>query len=616
MTTDPIPSVTQQGFSVRLLKSEAGGYNGGMVRINGELLLCTRIVRYAEENGSKRLVFKLAWQKPTGAPDGINMNLVHEIDLPGFPEDGHAEDPRVIRCPNGDLLICFVHATDDLKRPPCVRLARIRNGNSIQSAELLPIIKYEGNGTPDKQQKNWQFFYIGDHLYFIYWTYPHKVVEVNPDTGEVLGRWDAHDDKNFCWQWGPLSGGTPPVPWRGKMLSFYHGYMPHPVRRRRYYMGAYTFSQKPPFEIIDITPPLLRGSMNDPTNFEPPNHAGLPLVVFPCGLVPEEGDPDQMLVSMGVNDSYCALGSFDLRMLPFQPVSEMRFPKVFHFFSQDISIPLRASQIRSVPWTPTKQGFGGVIASDNPMVIDDCVTRGGVSEISKEMYDALVNGQAEKKEEIAPRMIDVPTGTVAKTLDIINTIINEISRLPGWSLTENNIVFASLVLAYRPEVVVEIGVYGGRSLISVALAMRAVGTGTIHGIDPWNPKDSIEGETENNAEWWGKLDHESIYRSFLSALDRFRVADIVQVHRKRSDAVDAPEGIGFLLIDGNHASQATVDVERFAPKVILGGFCYMDDLMWSGGNVSEGAAILTKRLGFKMLFRMGTGAMFQRISLC
>lgn len=556
---------------------------------------------------AERVIFKLAWHKQTGAAEGENLQLVTEIDIPGFDPDGHAEDPRIILAPNKDIYITFVHATDDPKRPPCVRLARIRAGAPIDKAELLPLIEYEGNGTVGHPQKNWQFFFQGEKLFCVYWTYPHRVLEIDPEAGKVLNEWNTHDDKKFAWQWGPLSGGTPPVPWQGKMLSFYHGFMPHPIRRRRYYMGAYTFRAEAPFDILEISRPLLRGSMNDPTNFEPPNHAGLPLVVFPCGLLPEVGDPDQMLVSMGVNDSYCAIGTFDMRNIELQSVEEMRDPKTFYFFSPDISIPLRASQIRTLPWTVSPRGFGGVIATQNPMVIDDCITRGAV-EISKDFHDTLM-GDAEAGVETLVQQ--TPTGN--SFVELATTIAHSVARLPGWSSPEKNIELAAVILALRPDVAVEIGVFGGRSLVSIGLAMKAVGKGIIHGIDPWSQQASVEGENESNKEYWGQLDHDTIFKTATAAVERFEISKHVELHRMRSDEFTPPQGIGLLIVDGNHASQAVKDVERYAPNVIVGGFVLMDDMEWTGGNVRMASEILQDKLGFRFVYRRDESAMFQKV---
>lgn len=603
---DAVPSVTKQGISTRLLKTKEGGYNAGMLKTAQGLFLIARIVMFEKFEGHDRMRFKLAWFKIGDDGEATFMNTV---EIPGFPAHDHAEDPRIFHGPNGSIYVSFCHASDNPKRPPCIRIAKFRDG-VCDVADMLPIIKIQGNGAEleedRKPQKNWNFFFQGERLFFIYWTYPHRVVEIDPVTCEFVDQWSGMDDKAFVWQYGPISGGTPPVVWRGQYLAFYHGWMPHPIRRRRYYMGAYTFSMEAPFRITAITAPMMRGSLNDPTNFEPPNHAGLPLVVFPCGLIAEEKDPDMMLVSMGVNDSYMALASFDMRLTPLIPIAELREARTFYFFTQDTAIPPRATQTTHLAWSPTKNGFGGLLATQNPMAIDDCLTRGGVAEISKEVYDELVS--------TVENVSFIPEIKAPKSHFLFQNITEKACRLPGWSTPEKNIDFASIVLAIKPEVAVEIGVYGGRSLVSIAMAMECVGKGVVHGIDPWTQKDSVEGEAEANVNWWGKLDHESIYRTCVAAVDRFGLGDFVKIQRKRSDEAEVPDDIGLLIIDGNHSGAApNGDIERYVPKVKIGGFIYCDDIGWIGGAVSKAVERLQNEFGCVLLYPRDEGAMFQKM---
>ena len=59
--------------------------------------------------------------------------------------------------------------------------------------------------------------------------------------------------------------------------------------------------------------------------------------------------------------------------------------------------------------------------------------------------------------------------------------------------------------------VVEIGVWGGKSLVPMANALRANGSGKIYGIDPWDNQESIkEIMNEANLEFWNRADHSSI----------------------------------------------------------------------------------------------------------
>lgn len=171
---------------------------------------------------------------------------------------------------------------------------------------------------------------------------------------------------------------------------------------------------------------------------------------------------------------------------------------------------------------------------------------------------------------------------------------------------------AGLVIGLRPKIIVEIGVFGGASLIPMAMALRETGSGVVWGIDPWENAASVEGQDGGNAEWWAKLDHVAIMHDFLSVVNDIGLGGVIETHRKRSDDVTPPPVIGIFHCDGNHGPQALRDVQRYAPNVRVGGIAILDDLDWSGGAVRQGEEHLFS-LGFVMLYTLGTGACYQRI---
>jgi hypothetical protein len=173
-------------------------------------------------------------------------------------------------------------------------------------------------------------------------------------------------------------------------------------------------------------------------------------------------------------------------------------------------------------------------------------------------------------------------------------------------------VLAAMVLALRPRRVVEIGVFGGASLLPMALAMREVGQGRIMGIDPWSAEASVEGQEGENARWWSQLDHEAVYRQFMEAVNREGLSPYVEVVRRRSRDTVPPLEIDIFHCDGNHGPEAIADVNRFGPAVRVGGLAVLDDLDWSGGAV-RGAERRLFELGFKFLYPLGTGAVYQRV---
>ena len=85
----------------------------------------------------------------------------------------------------------------------------------------------------------------------------------------------------------------------------------------------------------------------------------------------------------------------------------------------------------------------------------------------------------------------------------------------GWCSIEKAYALASAIIALRPGVVVEIGIWAGRSLIPMALALKKVGAGKIIGIDPWRAEESAK-EIRKRVEDLGR--HLGSYEQFMTSL--------------------------------------------------------------------------------------------------
>jgi hypothetical protein len=196
----------------------------------------------------------------------------------------------------------------------------------------------------------------------------------------------------------------------------------------------------------------------------------------------------------------------------------------------------------------------------------------------------------------------------------INTLLTTTMRGQGWCTPEKGNDLALAVLKTRAQVVVEIGVFYGSSLLPMAMACDAQQQGVVWAIDPWEKAAASEGYDKVNADWWSSVDHESVYQTFLAHLKAQGVEKYVKVVRAKSNDVEPPENISVLHIDGLHTDQAVLDAERFATNVALNGFCFCDDITWSSGGPARAVEKLLA-MGFTKLFERGTGAMFQRTSM-
>lgn len=213
----------------------------------------------------------------------------------------------------------------------------------------------------------------------------------------------------------------------------------------------------------------------------------------------------------------------------------------------------------------------------------------------------------------APRTIEARLSL--NMTDLFDTISRLVPTLHGWTIPERAAMHAASVLALQPAVTVEIGIFGGRTLLPMALAHKQIGKGVVIGIDPWTPLASVQGQEVDprHLEYWATCDHEKVMKDFLRHLDLLGVNKYVQVLRKRSDDVEPPAVIDLLHVDGNHGEQALRDAQRFTPKVRVGGLCFVDDPDWPGGGVRKAIQFM-ESIGFKELFRIDSGIQFQRVS--
>jgi hypothetical protein len=184
------------------------------------------------------------------------------------------------------------------------------------------------------------------------------------------------------------------------------------------------------------------------------------------------------------------------------------------------------------------------------------------------------------------------------------------AKLAGWAEPPKAISLFNLVVATRPIVVVEIGVFGGRSAIPMIMACKFNGRGIVHCVDPWSPEASAAGQvTDIDRKWWGNVNHEFIYQGFMDAIRKNALEKHCEIHRMKSEDYNPPNQIDIFHCDGNHGPDAVKDTIKFSSRVPSGGYVVLDDLGWSGGYVQKSAEWL-KENGFLELHPLGTGAVY------
>lgn len=163
-------------------------------------------------------------------------------------------------------------------------------------------------------------------------------------------------------------------------------------------------------------------------------------------------------------------------------------------------------------------------------------------------------------------------------------IAKVVAETMGWCGLEKAEHLALLTLDAHPDLIVEIGVFGGKSLIPLALAAKQYG-GKVVGIDPWMAGAALEGTNgEDNDKWWASLDYERVFSTCINDIQRFGVSENVTIMRCMDvDAIRTflPESIGILHVDGNHSPEVSRRyIEQWGPLVKKGGYLIMDDTDW------------------------------------
>ncbi len=176
----------------------------------------------------------------------------------------------------------------------------------------------------------------------------------------------------------------------------------------------------------------------------------------------------------------------------------------------------------------------------------------------------------------------------APNADTITAGFYDMERTPdGWCSKQKAFWMMNFIYLKKPMVIVEIGVWGGKSLLPMARAVKDQNNGgQVYGIDPWSVDASIVGMDQINKDWWSNQAdqkvHDKVYNELQVRIQQFDLQDTVQLVRATSQSAPAIENIDILHIDGNHCEEsAFFDVTTWVPRVVSGGMIFLDDLTWT-----------------------------------
>lgn len=158
---------------------------------------------------------------------------------------------------------------------------------------------------------------------------------------------------------------------------------------------------------------------------------------------------------------------------------------------------------------------------------------------------------------------------------------NYMDQLEGWCTKSKAAILIDLIFMLEPQTVVEIGVFGGKSLVPIAYALKITEGGFVYGIDPWDSRESADGMDGVNYDWWNSIDHGKILRGLQAKIVEFDLEDHIALIKSTSESAPLIYNIDILHIDGNHSEKASfLDVTKWIPMVRKGGVIILDDITW------------------------------------
>lgn len=163
---------------------------------------------------------------------------------------------------------------------------------------------------------------------------------------------------------------------------------------------------------------------------------------------------------------------------------------------------------------------------------------------------------------------------------------DQIKDEPGWCWREKSDFLYNLAAKAEPyRNIVEIGVFGGRSLLPLVAGAEFNGGilrgSLVRGYDIYerHPAENKEGAQE----WWDKIDYEKLHHGALTLMDRcgFKFSVIEKLSSVDASLLHGRDTLAILHIDGSHRTwDAMEDVMIWNRKLCVGGHLILDDTNW------------------------------------
>lgn len=178
-----------------------------------------------------------------------------------------------------------------------------------------------------------------------------------------------------------------------------------------------------------------------------------------------------------------------------------------------------------------------------------------------------------------------------------------IEPLQGWCTKEKAERLFQLIKETDSQLTVELGVFGGKSLIPMGVAHREKGSGVVIGIDAWKAAVSIQGTNSPlNDEYWKTVDYSLVWKSCNDAIIVNQIFDYcttLKIASQQAFALFDKNSIDVLHQDSGHNIETITDeLKLWSPLIKKGGLWIIDDCNWV--EAVEGYAKLPE-YGFELM---------------
>ena len=185
--------------------------------------------------------------------------------------------------------------------------------------------------------------------------------------------------------------------------------------------------------------------------------------------------------------------------------------------------------------------------------------------------------------------------------EFLERVGNIVVTLNGWCTPEKARWIAKWIVEHRCVSCVDIGVFGGRSLVAMGLAQKRLmderpgWPGRCVGIDSYSNKDCVEGgPTAADKDWWGKQDLNAVRKNAEDAIAANGLGGICSLLIMTGCEAVGRFGdatLDFVHVDGSHSEpESTRDVTLWWPKLRPGGLMLMDDTDWPSVKAARNLA--------------------------